>query len=104
MPDGLSIELGVADDAVTLALTGEVDLATAPQLSAAFAEALTHAPNRVVIDCTALTFLDSSGIQVLVAAWEAMRDRATMPVVLKNMSPIVKQVLEACGVRDLLTE
>jgi anti-sigma B factor antagonist len=42
---------------------GELDLATAPRLAAALAG--THAP-RVVLDLRKLTFVDSSGIGVLI--------------------------------------
>lgn len=103
-PTALQIDVQAAGSEARLVIVGEIDLATAPLLSEAFAQVIEGEPSRVVLDCAGLTFLDSSGIQVLVAAWEQLKDRATMPVVLTNVSPLVKQVLEACGVRSLLME
>jgi anti-sigma B factor antagonist len=87
-----------------LVVVGEVDIATAPRFAEAFASVLDPPPDRIEIDCAGLTFLDSSGIQVLVAAWDQLRDRAPMPIVLQHVSPIIQQVLEACGIRDLMME
>ena len=103
-PEGLAIKVERGAPTARLALDGEVDLATAPKLSAAFADLLEDRPDRIELDCANLRFLDSSGLQVLVAAWDSMKDRATMPVVLTNVSPLIKQVLEACGLRNLLME
>jgi anti-anti-sigma factor len=102
--EALTVTVDRNGDIARLALQGEVDIATAPKLADAFAIALDGGPQRIEIDCTGLTFLDSSGIQVLVAAWDQMRGQAQMPVVLQHVSPLIVQVLEACGIRDLLIE
>jgi anti-sigma B factor antagonist len=61
------------DDAglVILAVAGEVDLATAPQL----AECLTAVTDRdVSVDLAGVTFLDSSGVSALVAGSRALAE------------------------------
>lgn len=58
-----------AEDAVVLRVTGELDLATAPKLQQKVDTALREAPPAVlVIDLSAVTFLASAGMAVLVAA------------------------------------
>ena len=58
-----------------LRVTGELDLATAPQLGAAADEALAEPVRSLVIDLTPTTFMDSSGAreltQVTRRAWTA---------------------------------
>lgn len=80
-----------------LVLHGEVDVATAPTMAAAFRELVEQGPSRITIDCGDLSFLDSSGIRVLEQAWLDLRDRATMPVALVDVQPVVCTVLRACG-------
>ncbi|MFC9586643.1 STAS domain-containing protein [Streptomyces yangpuensis] len=51
---------------------GEIDITTAPALGSALAEALalvgTSRADRIVTDCSQVTFCDSSGLNALVAA------------------------------------
>ncbi|SFI69384.1 anti-anti-sigma factor [Amycolatopsis sacchari] len=55
-------------DAVVLRVTGELDLATAPKVQQKTDAALRERPPVLVIDLTAVTFLASAGMAVLVAA------------------------------------
>jgi anti-anti-sigma factor len=57
--------------AVTIAVTGEVDLASAPQL----VECLSRYTDRdVVVDLSGVGFLDSNGINALIQGYNALRD------------------------------
>lgn len=53
---------------VVIRLVGELDMATVVQLRQAVTEALETAATSVVLDLSALTFVDSSGIGALVGA------------------------------------
>ncbi|MTE14450.1 STAS domain-containing protein [Nocardia aurantiaca] len=55
-----------ADGATVLTVAGEVDLATAPALENAIDAALAGKPAALVIDLTAVSFLASAGMAVLV--------------------------------------
>ncbi len=59
-------------DGVVIAVAGEVDMATAPQLADCL---LDHAETDVTVDLSRVGFLDSSGINVLVQAYKRVRDR-----------------------------
>jgi anti-sigma B factor antagonist len=51
-----------------LVVDGEVDIQTAPALDAAIGDVLGGGVVEIVIDLNAVTFLDSSGLGVLIAA------------------------------------
>ncbi|MCF6737261.1 STAS domain-containing protein [Blastococcus sp. KM273129] len=51
-----------------LVLAGEVDCTSAPRVGAALDEVLAAAPQDVVVDLTAVTFLDSAGLCTLASA------------------------------------
>ena len=58
-----------------LIVSGELDLATAPQLRAALERLTTDdGPEQVVLDLSGLRFCDSSGLSVFVQSHQAMRD------------------------------
>ena len=54
------------DGTVVLELSGDLDLATAPILEAALRQATSEPPRLLVIDLRAVTFLDSSGVLLLI--------------------------------------
>lgn len=51
-----------------IAPTGELDLATAPDLVAEFEYAMEHLSPRLLVDLTDVSFVDSSGLAALVRA------------------------------------
>ena len=60
-------------DSVTVAVAGEIDLSTADQLDAAIREAEKTETNRIVVDLSALSFVDSTGLSVLLDAIKRSR-------------------------------
>ena len=92
------------DGVATTVVSGELDLATAPSLSAAVAA---HGDARLlVLDLTAVTFLDSTGVRVLIEADRACTGSGSRLVVLAGDGP-VRRVLELCeldGRLALVTE
>ena len=62
-------------DATVLALSGELDMAAVPAAEASLREALDGSSGRLVVDLSSVTFLDSSGIRLLLQAGAAVRDR-----------------------------
>lgn len=56
-------------DAVIVAVEGELDLFTAPFLRDEVRDAIKQDGARLVLDLQALSFMDSSGLSVLIEAW-----------------------------------
>ena len=58
-------------DGIVIAVAGEVDMATAPQLADCL---LDHSDTDVTVDLSQVGFLDSAGLNVLVHAYKRVRD------------------------------
>jgi anti-sigma B factor antagonist len=58
---------------VVVALSGEIDIASAPEVRAALAEAASHAVTGMIIDLGAVTFMDAAGLGVLAEAFRRTR-------------------------------
>jgi anti-sigma B factor antagonist len=65
---GFHSERQVTDDAIVLRLHGELDMATAPGLGRQLNDDLDSTPIALVLDLSELTFLDSTGVRVLLSA------------------------------------
>jgi anti-sigma B factor antagonist len=83
-----------------LVVTGEIDIATAPQLRCELEALSRGAHSSAVVDLAGVTFLDSSGISALVAARQALAG-TDATLVLLEPSPPVRLVLEMSGVDGL---
>jgi anti-anti-sigma factor len=87
-------------ETVVLALVGELDLATVGAVERRLAE-LHRARRAVVLDLDRLTFLDSTGIRlVLSTAEDAQRDAWSFA--MTHGSEQVRRVLTAAGVAERL--
>jgi len=58
-----------------LEVQGEVDLYTSPQLRDAILRSIEEGENQIVIDLSNVSFMDSSGLGVLVAGLKRARER-----------------------------
>jgi anti-anti-sigma factor len=57
-----------------IAVAGELDLATSPQLDQKIGETLLDSVNQLTIDLSRLTFVDSSGLRLLIALHDRARE------------------------------
>jgi anti-sigma B factor antagonist len=96
----LTISATRVGTAMVVAVTGEVDVWTGPRLRAALAQALDEPGHEaVVVDLSAVTFLGSTGVAVLVDAdWQARQRDRPLRVVVDRSSPAVVHPLESTGI------
>ncbi len=80
---------------------GEVDMATSPALESEFDTVLAATPERVGVDLGEVSFLDSSGIRVLLVARQRLAD-ADATLAVDRMSDPVQRVFEIAGVLETL--
>ena len=83
-----------------VAVRGEVELATAPQLTAALDERIRGTSGPFVIDLSTVDFLDSCGIHCLVRA-RALLGRDDRPIALVCPPGNVRRVLELAALDEL---
>ena len=94
-----SAEVVGKDGAATVVrLAGELDIATAPQVTACLSAV---GDGDIIVDVAGLTFLDSSGLSVLLAAYLRASDRG-FSFVVQSPSSCVSRVLQVSGVDHLL--
>src|SRR4051812_18659975 len=98
-PD-FSVTVGRSRDAVRITVEGELDLATSPTLEAHL-DAAADWGRAIVLDLSALSFLDSSGVALLLTV---SRRAATDGWMLRIVGTPrrARDVLELCGLLDVL--
>ncbi|MDP9386889.1 MAG: STAS domain-containing protein [Actinomycetota bacterium] len=86
-----------------MAVDGELDACTAPILAERLADLIDAQGNlNVVLDLSATTFIDSSGLTALVTAHKALRSRGGRFAVAAPTAP-VRRLLEITGLDRVLT-
>jgi anti-anti-sigma factor len=91
--DLLTVELSpLGREAAILRLEGEVDLSSAHLLSGQFKIVAKGDLTELIIDATAVTFMDSTGLHALVEGKRLIHDEGTR--ILLVPSPQVRRVLE----------
>jgi anti-sigma B factor antagonist len=84
-----------------VAAAGEIDIATAPRLHADIKQAFASGAHALRIDLSAITFMDSSGLHVLIDA--ARRAEALdCELTIACAPPNVRRMIEIAGFGDLL--
>jgi anti-anti-sigma factor len=85
----------------TRPLAGEIDITLVPELEASLREQAERVPgNRVVFDCSAVTFIDSSGVAMMLA----IEKRTGKRIQLANLVPSCRRVFEVTGLSDRIYE
>jgi len=82
-------------DASTLALEGEIDAHTAPDLAARYVE-LPAGDGDFVIDMSKVDFMDSSGLRVVIELHQRA-EQASRRLVLRTPSQPVTRLIEVSG-------
>lgn len=88
---------------LTVALTGEIDhhhmKGILGELEGEVDELL---PRVILVDCAGITFMDSSGIALLLRLWRRMEELEGRIQVV-NLPPQPRRVLNAAGIGRLIT-
>jgi anti-sigma B factor antagonist len=90
------------DDTHVIAVTGEVDLFTAPEFKERVMAPIAADVGRVVVDLTDATFIDSSSLGVLIGAHRRLRGRGGRLMVACDVSAILK-TLRVTGLDGVFT-
>ena len=93
-----NVKYDVNDNSMTLHLIGRLDTTTAPavekEIQAACAKT---SANRVQVDCSALDFISSAGLRVILRLKKAVRDTSII-----NVSPEIYEILDMTGFTEMM--
>jgi anti-anti-sigma factor len=98
-PSLFALSVSSVKGATVLAVSGEVDLATAPGLMRALDEALDDEPAVLVVDLTSVRFFGSAALRVV-----AMAHQRAIPGGLAVVAPtrVVRRVFQLAGMDKVL--
>jgi anti-anti-sigma factor len=98
LPSPFEINTAAVDGVTFVTLRGELDIATAPQLYDVLAEESAKG-GALVLDLGGVEFIDSTGIRVLVVAWqESQRDGFNLRLT-RGTDPVMR-AFELVGLLD----
>jgi anti-sigma B factor antagonist len=99
----MSTSLSLRGDTPVVALTGELDAYTSPQVRAQITAAgAQHTSQRVVLDLSAVTFIASAGLDDMVWATKLLRSRDA-DLVVTGVPAHAARLFEIAGISPLLT-
>ena len=84
---------------LTVALEGRLDTVTAPQLEGELRTAV-NGVTELVFDLSALDYVSSAGLRVLLSAQKVMNRQGSM--IIRNVKPEIMEIFEVTGFVDIL--
>ncbi len=96
-------EPGAAAGESRLCVAGEIDVASSPTLRVRISEMIDEGAERIVLDLSEMTFIDSSGLGVLVGALKRVRELDREDLVLEGLQGPPRRVFEITGLTELFT-
>ncbi|MER6950308.1 STAS domain-containing protein [Nonomuraea sp. NPDC000554] len=87
---------------VTIAVRGEVDIASEPELCACLTSVLARPGTSLVLDLGGVTFMDARGLSALVSA-RSLAERSSGTVCLANVPPAVIRLLKMTDLDSAFT-
>jgi anti-anti-sigma factor len=99
IPAPFEVKVGDLEQGVrTISVRGELDLSTAPELEGPLEEALDSGEGSVLIDLSRCEFIDSTGIALIVRAWQRLDSGENgRALVICSQNDQVRRVLEITG-------
>jgi anti-sigma B factor antagonist len=89
------------DRGVVLALNGELDVVSAPELEQLLTEVLAESHERVMLDLNGLSFVDSAGVSVLIKAKQRAQSGGCT-LVLRRPTEQLERVFALVGLANWL--
>ena len=101
-PDFALTEDALDGDRHVVAVRGEIDLFTAPELKQRLTDAIEAGKRRIVVDLSETSFLDSTALGVLIGAVKRLRSDDGALVVV-NVDQSIAKTFEITGLDQIFT-
>ncbi len=98
---GFETEIAGRAGVTMLRVVGELDIATGPRMSQALSGACSAGGDRLIVDVSGLSFMDASGLRLLVSVHHRCVEEGR-GLVVRGASGIVRRVFEIAGLASLL--
>lgn len=96
----MTIEKNLNGTELTISLAGRLDTTTAPLLEDELKKSF-DGIEKLVLDFTALEYLSSAGLRVLLGAQKVMNKQGEM--IIRNINDTINEIFEVTGFIDILT-
>ncbi len=100
--DAAAVELVERGPLLRVRMTGEVDLSNAAELETAIVELMPNEAAGMVLDLSALSYLDSSGIRMLLTLVGRFAWRGQQLAIVSPPGSRVRNVLQLAGASEVL--
>ena len=98
----LTVDVGTRGDVVVVSVRGELDLATVPVLRERLDNLGQKAGSRLVVDLTALTFIGSAGLALLVDLHNRCKEQNTSLAIVATGS-VVPRAIQVTALDQVLS-
>jgi anti-sigma B factor antagonist len=95
------VEMRTEGQATVVAVTGELDLASSPELEQHLEQFYASDSELLVIDLRGLEFMDSTGLSVIVSAHQKLIDAGRRLIIVRGPQQ-VQRLLDLTGVAERL--
>ena len=96
----MTIEKNITGTAATLKIVGRLDTSTAPELETTI-DGCAAGINELVLDCSALEYVSSAGLRVILKTQKLMNVQGNMKLI--NVNETIMEVFDITGFADILT-
>lgn len=101
MQSDFRVDVRTEGRAAIIAVRGELDLATSPELEAQLRKVWDSGNEQLVIDLRELEFMDSTGLSIIVMAHQRLSDEGRQLSIVRG-SQQVQRLLDLTGVSERL--
>ena len=96
----MTIKKTITDASAALEIIGRLDTTTAPELEATI-DGCVAGIKELVLDCSALEYVSSAGLRVILKTQKLMNAQGTMK--LTHVNETIMEVFDITGFADILT-
>lgn len=89
----MNLDVEIQGETAVITLKGALDAQTAPELKNTFSQVIRDGRQDIVLDLTAVDFMDSSGLGAIVGAYKQVRI-GKGDVRIAGLQPVVRKVFE----------